>query len=71
MKKQISGRISPLLLIAVVLVGAGVFALTALRLNRRGIKRVRPLGGGFNEWRERGYPIEKIAEAMAPGGDRV
>jgi len=29
----------------------------ALLLKRRGIKRVRPLEGGLDAWRERGYPI--------------
>jgi len=29
----------------------------ALRLRRRGITRVRPLAGGFEEWRRRGFPI--------------
>jgi 3-mercaptopyruvate sulfurtransferase SseA len=40
-------------------------------LNRRGIKRVRPLAGGFNEWRERGYPVEKVETAVVAGGDTV
>ena len=30
----------------------------ALRLQRNGIGRVRPLEGGFPDWRELGYPVE-------------
>jgi 3-mercaptopyruvate sulfurtransferase SseA len=29
----------------------------ALLLRRQGIKQIRPLEGGFNAWRERGYPV--------------
>jgi rhodanese-related sulfurtransferase len=29
----------------------------ALILRRRGIERVRPLAGGFQGWRDRGYPV--------------
>ena len=32
-------------------------ARSALRLMRRGIERVRPLEGGLQGWRERGYPL--------------
>jgi 3-mercaptopyruvate sulfurtransferase SseA len=31
----------------------------ALLLKRRGITRVRPLEGGLDAWRERGYPLEQ------------
>jgi 3-mercaptopyruvate sulfurtransferase SseA len=31
----------------------------ALLLRRQGITRVRPLLGGFDAWRERGYPLEE------------
>jgi 3-mercaptopyruvate sulfurtransferase SseA len=31
----------------------------ALLLKRRGITRVRPLLGGFDAWRKRGYPVEQ------------
>jgi len=31
----------------------------ALLLKRRGITRVRPLEGGFDAWREGGYPLEQ------------
>jgi 3-mercaptopyruvate sulfurtransferase SseA len=33
-------------------------------LHRRGIQRVRPLAGGYTEWRQRGYPVEKVAETV-------
>lgn len=32
-------------------------ARAALRLRRHGVKRVRPLEGGFPEWKELGYPV--------------
>jgi 3-mercaptopyruvate sulfurtransferase SseA len=32
----------------------------ALTLERRGITRIRPLEGGFPEWRNRGYPVELV-----------
>jgi membrane protein DedA with SNARE-associated domain/rhodanese-related sulfurtransferase len=32
-------------------------AKTALQLRRAGIQRVRPLYGGFDEWKKRGYPL--------------
>ncbi len=34
----------------------------AIRLRQLGIKRVRPLAGGFLAWRERGYPVETLEE---------
>jgi 3-mercaptopyruvate sulfurtransferase SseA len=33
----------------------------ALALKRRGVMRVRPLEGGFPEWRDRGFPVDAIA----------
>jgi rhodanese-related sulfurtransferase len=33
-------------------------ARAAMRLKRHGVKRVRPLEGGFPVWKELGYPIE-------------
>lgn len=44
-------------------------ARMALRLHRKGIKRVRPLLGGMDAWRERNYPTElRVVEvAGAPG----
>jgi len=32
-------------------------AKTALKLRRAGVPRVRPLYGGFDEWKKRGYPL--------------
>jgi len=29
----------------------------ALLLRKKGIKRIRPLEGGLEAWRERGYPL--------------
>jgi rhodanese-related sulfurtransferase len=29
----------------------------ALQLHKRGVKRVRPLAGGFDAWCELGYPV--------------
>jgi rhodanese-related sulfurtransferase len=33
----------------------------ALLLRKNGIKRIRPLQGGLDAWRERGYPLATIA----------
>ena len=35
-------------------------AKTALRLHRLGIERVRPLRGGFDEWKRLGFPMDAI-----------
>jgi len=49
----------------------------ALRLRKRGITRVRPLEGGFDAWRERGFPLEnfaptvKLAADLPPKPDRA
>jgi rhodanese-related sulfurtransferase len=41
----------------------------ALLLKKHGITRVRPLEGGFEAWRDQGFPIEQklvnISEAEA------
>lgn len=37
----------------------------ALTLRRHGVTRVRPLAGGFPEWRHRGFPVQPVA-ADAP-----
>jgi rhodanese-related sulfurtransferase len=34
-------------------------------LRKRGLTRVRPLAGGFDAWRELGYPVE-LRRAPAP-----
>src|SRR6267378_493326 len=36
-------------------------ARVALLLRRNGIKRIRPLQGGLDAWRERGYPLNAVA----------
>jgi membrane protein DedA with SNARE-associated domain/rhodanese-related sulfurtransferase len=41
-------------------------ASTALLLREHGLKRVRPLAGGIDAWRARGYPVEAI-QAVAEG----
>ena len=35
-------------------------AATALKLHRLGVERVRPLKGGFDEWKRLGYPMDAI-----------
>jgi rhodanese-related sulfurtransferase len=39
-------------------------ANTALALVRLGIERVRPLRGGYDEWKRRGYPVDAIPPAL-------
>ncbi len=39
-------------------------AKTALMLHKLGIERVRPLRGGFDEWKRLGYPLDAIAPAQ-------
>jgi 3-mercaptopyruvate sulfurtransferase SseA len=34
----------------------------ALLLRKRGIQRIRPLQGGLEAWRERGYPLTTLSE---------
>lgn len=33
----------------------------ALILRGRGVERVRPLAGGFQAWRDRGYPMSRVS----------
>ncbi len=40
-------------------------AKTALLLKKAGISRVRPLYGGYDEWKKRGYPLVSIENEMA------
>ena len=35
-------------------------AKTALTLHRLGVQRVRPLRGGYDEWKRLGYPMDAI-----------
>ena len=39
-------------------------AKTALTLHKLGVDRVRPLKGGFDEWKRRGYPLDAIPPVM-------
>jgi membrane protein DedA with SNARE-associated domain/rhodanese-related sulfurtransferase len=39
-------------------------AKTALTLHKLGIERVRPLRGGYDEWKRLGYPLDAIAPVM-------
>ncbi|HUK54632.1 MAG TPA: hypothetical protein VL099_15200 [Candidatus Binatia bacterium] len=39
----------------------------ALLLRKQGIENVRPLAGGLDGWRERGFPITS-AEQLEPAG---
>src|SRR5579883_738615 len=41
-------------------------ARMALTLRKIGVYRVRPLRGGFDEWKRLGYPLEDIPAATAP-----
>jgi len=41
----------------------------ALELRKIGITRVRPLEGGYDGWRERGFPVESsVTSAAYPSG---
>lgn len=40
-------------------------AKTALQLKKAGIAHVRPLYGGYDEWKKRGYPLVNIERDMA------
>jgi 3-mercaptopyruvate sulfurtransferase SseA len=39
----------------------------ALRLHKLGIYRVRPLKGGFDGWKQAGYPLEEYVEPASTG----
>ncbi|HET7102823.1 MAG TPA: DedA family protein/thiosulfate sulfurtransferase GlpE [Terracidiphilus sp.] len=39
-------------------------AKTAMALHKLGIERVRPLRGGFDEWKRLGYPLDAIPPAI-------
>jgi rhodanese-related sulfurtransferase len=43
-------------------------AKTALTLFRLGIERVRPLRGGYDEWKRLGFPLDSVAQAL-PAAD--
>jgi 3-mercaptopyruvate sulfurtransferase SseA len=38
----------------------------ALKLRKHGIRRVRPLLGGFHEWKALGFPLVDIPERPDP-----
>lgn len=42
----------------------------ALILRGRGIKRVRPLAGGFHGWRDLGYPMTALTLTPTAGEAR-
>lgn len=39
-------------------------AKTAMALHKLGIERVRPLRGGYDEWKRLGYPLDAVEPAM-------
>jgi 3-mercaptopyruvate sulfurtransferase SseA len=43
----------------------------ALQLRKHGIRRVRPLLGGFHEWKSLGFPLVEISEldTSSPSGN--
>jgi len=43
-------------------------AKTAMTLHKLGIERVRPLRGGYDEWKRLGFPLDAIAP-VAPVGN--
>lgn len=43
-------------------------AHTALKLHRLGVERVRPLRGGYEAWKQLGYPMDAIPPVMPVGG---
>jgi 3-mercaptopyruvate sulfurtransferase SseA len=40
-------------------------ALMAAKLRKEGFRRVRPLAGGFDAWREHGLPLHQEAISVA------
>ena len=42
-------------------------AKVAMELRRLGVNRVRPLRGGFQGWKDAGYPLEAVLVNPAPG----
>src|SRR5208282_2189138 len=41
-------------------------AKTALKLHKLGIERVRPLRGGYDEWKRLGFPLDAAQLAKPP-----
>jgi membrane protein DedA with SNARE-associated domain/rhodanese-related sulfurtransferase len=46
-------------------------AKTAMSLHRLGIERVRPLRGGYDEWKRLGFPLDEVAKTTAAAALRV
>jgi membrane protein DedA with SNARE-associated domain/rhodanese-related sulfurtransferase len=44
-------------------------AKTAMTLHKLGIERVRPLRGGYDEWKRLGFPLDAVAHALPAQGD--
>jgi membrane protein DedA with SNARE-associated domain/rhodanese-related sulfurtransferase len=42
-------------------------AKTAMTLHKLGIERVRPLRGGYDEWKRLGFPLDAVAPAIPAG----
>jgi 3-mercaptopyruvate sulfurtransferase SseA len=40
----------------------------ALLLRNKGVKRIRPLQGGLDAWRELGYPLQTVEVSPENGG---
>jgi rhodanese-related sulfurtransferase len=38
-------------------------AKTAMTLHKLGIERIRPLRGGYDEWKRLGFPLDAVASA--------
>jgi membrane protein DedA with SNARE-associated domain/rhodanese-related sulfurtransferase len=41
-------------------------AKTAMTLHKLGIQRVRPLRGGYDEWKRLGFPLDSVSPAIQP-----
>jgi len=39
----------------------------ALLLRNKGVKRIRPLQGGLDAWRELGYPLQTVSVSTENG----
>ncbi len=39
-----------------------------MKLHKLGIERIRPLRGGFDEWKRLGYPMDAIPPVIPEGG---
>ena len=44
-------------------------AKTAMTLHKLGIERVRPLRGGYDEWKRLGFPLDAVAQAVPAQAD--